>query len=56
MNNSQSCVVQNHKIDLLSKNHDSEVYQKSDLNCLIYQDWSEGFNLPSRQRESEKIL
>ena len=41
MNILKSCVVQNHKIDLLFWSHGSEVYQKSDLNCRIYEDWSE---------------
>ena len=39
----------------LSYHYGSEVHQKSDLNCRIYQDWSEEYNLPSRQRESEKM-
>ena len=44
------------RITKLTYHHGSEVYQKSNLNCRIYQDWSEEYNLPSEQRESEKIL
>ena len=42
------------RITKLTYHHGSEVYQKSDLNCRIYQDWSEEYNLPSRQREARK--
>ena len=42
------------RITKLTYHHGSEVHQKSDLNCRIYQDWSEEYNLPSRQREARK--
>ena len=56
MNNSKSCVVQNHKIDLLSWSHGSEVYQKSDLDCRIYQDWSEELQSTIATRKRENLV
>ena len=32
--------------DWLTLSHGSEVYQRSDLNCPIFQDWSEKYNRP----------